>query len=457
MQLDLNQSTWLAFAAASCLWAVSVLLARDSFDRRGWSWRAVPLSFFGLAWIAFGATFILRFLALAIDAKFFRATHLPLWLLPAAELTRTLVCLSLYWGAFVISFVLMTRLSPRRPGLLEKLEALPGVENFLVLDLLVLGCSFLVILSGREFVPSALATPLGILGGFYTIAATIAWYGYFQGKPVGLRRFFYLVPGLLINYFSAFRALIFAAVLCVLIPALRTRRIVSFTKLLLMMAAILVIATVVNDYRRARWDHPTGSHGQNLMWNWLEKPEEAPWVRLTNRFHGFDSLALTVHFVPSVFPCSRLNIFSDLFWRVIPRAVTDKKPDTHRGREFSTTIWAMGERRLLRRSEANISPSMCADLYHINGIPLVLMGAVIYGLLVGLLENWQQRGSPLASCIFLAVFGVPVALGIEQEFNFATATLIQMLIAFFLLLAFFPLAEKVGKAARKLAVKKEGG
>ena len=259
----------------------------------------------------------------------------------------------------------------------------------------------------------------------------------FSGHPLSLRPFFYLIPGILAYLYSPFRILIFAVILCILVPALKTRRFRSLSVFLLGMLAFLLVATVVNDYRRSNMDAAVTSLAAET-WGSKEQHIQPPWVRLANRFHGFDSMALTVNFVPSFFPYSHLNIFTDLAWRVIPRSIVDKKPELQRGRLFSTTVWAMSERGLTKREEANISPSMCADLYQINGLLLVAVGAAFYGLLVGFLESWQQSRGLLGSSILLALFGVPAALGIEQEFDFAAATLIQVIIGLIFLLFFLP-------------------
>ena len=388
----------------------------------------------------FGLTFIFRFCALAYDPEFFRTTQFPLWKMSPVTLTWAWIAITFYWLAFIISYVVMTRMSRRGSALLGRLELLALPENLPILDLLVIISSCLAILSGRQFIPLALRTPFGILAGFYVIAATTVWFYYFKGQPLGPRNFLYLIPGVLIYFFSPFRALIFGSLLCIIVPALKTRRWFSFSGFFVTMLALLLLTTVINDYRRARmkaefhnWQDPTLTDEAVGSKELNQKPS---WVRLVDRFHGFDSVALTIRFVPSVFPYSQINIFTDLFRRVIPRAVLDKKSETHRGQEFSTTIWAMGERGRVRRKASNISLTMCADLFHINGIPLVIVGAAFYGLLVGLLESWQRRSDPLSSCIFLALFGMPVALGVEQDFTFATSTLIQVLIGFFFFLFF---------------------
>jgi len=459
MHLDMTASTWLAFICATGLWAVSALLTCDPASRQPWTWKALPLSFLGLAWIFFGMTFVLRFLALIYDPEFFRTTQFPIWRISADTLTWTWIWLTLYWLAFVGGHFIMTRLSPPRPVLLERLDLLNSLENLPILDLLVLTCSFLVILGERQFVPQILRTPLGILGGFYIIAASAIWFNYFQGQPVGLRKFFYLFPGVLIYIFSPFRALVFSIVLSILIPALKARKWFSLFTFVASMIVLLIVVTIVNDYRRAKMRAQISSRFDTTLTDealgWQDNPEDAPWIRLSKRFHGFDSMALTINFVPSVFPFSKINIFTELVRRIIPRAVVDQKGDSHRGRDFSTTIWAMGSRGVVRRSEANISPSMTADLYIINGWPLVILGGLIYGLLVGLLESWQRRGSPLSSCILLAVFGMPVVLGIEQEFNFASATIIQMIIGLFFLLFFLPLITSPNKKSCQLPGGKE--
>lgn len=459
MHLELTTSAWLAYAAAVGLWAASVLLTKDPAGPYPWTWRDIPLSFFGLAWITFGLTFILRYLAVAYDPQLFRATQFPLWMMPGQTFSLVWIVLMLYWGSFVSGYLVMTRLAPYRPGLLGTLDLLAEPENLFILDLLVICCACLVVLSGQGFLPRAISTPLSILGGFYVIAAAALWFGYFRGRPVGLRRFFYLLPGILVYFFSPYRTLIFSVILCILLPVLKNQRWRSLTTFLLAMLALLIVTTVVNDYRRTKQEAEVSYRRDTTLseelWGSREHRKEASWVRLVNRFHGFDSMALTIHFVPSFSPHSQLNIFTDLVWRVVPRSIMDKKADTHRGREFSTTIWAMGERGLIKRPEANISPTMSADLYQINGIPLVMIGAALYGLLVGLLENWQRRGTPLVSCILVALFGVQVALGIEQEFNFASATLIQTTIGLFFLLFFLPLTAGLPKPVPKIPANKE--
>ena len=162
------------------------------------------MSFVGLVWIMFGLTFIFRFGALMYDPEFFRASQFPLWKIPPVVFTWTWIGITLYWLAFIIGYLVMTRLPLPRPSLLDNLDLLALPENLLILDLLVLISGCLVILSGKEFIPLALRTPFGILGNFYVIAAVTVWYYYFRGQPLGLRNFLYLIPGFLIYFFSPF-------------------------------------------------------------------------------------------------------------------------------------------------------------------------------------------------------------------------------------------------------------
>jgi hypothetical protein len=454
MHLELTAFTWLAFAAAAGLWALSVLCARNPASPRGWSWRDILLSFFGLAWLAFGITFIFRFAVLVYDPYLFRATQFPLWKMPAAVLTWSWITLTIYWLALVLGYLVIVWWSPPRPSLLRKLDLLGSPEYLLTLDILVFCCTCLAILSGREAIPKAISTPMAILGSFYAIAATTVWLGRFQGQPLGARAMLYLIPGVMVYFFSPFRTLIFAVVLCVMIPALMTRRWSSLPAFVVAVVALLIVTTVINDYRRARikaelYDQPDTTLSEEV-WGSRQHRTSPSWVRLINRFHGFDSVALTVHFVPSLFPFSRLNVFTDLAWRVVPRSIVDKKGDLQRGQDFSTTIWAMGDKGLTKRPAANISPTMCADLYHVNAIPLVLIGGAFYGLLIGLLESWQRKGGLLSSCILLALFGIPVAVGLEQEFDFAAATLIQITIALLLFLFFLPVSGKASPTRKPI-------
>ncbi len=116
MYLDLTASAWLAFAAAAGLWLWSVRLTSEAAGLHRLTWTAIPVSFFGLAWIAFGVTFVLRFIFLVSDPKFFQATLYPLWRMPAAIFTWSWIALALYWLAFTLGYLLVVRLPPRAPS-----------------------------------------------------------------------------------------------------------------------------------------------------------------------------------------------------------------------------------------------------------------------------------------------------------------------------------------------------
>jgi len=437
MPLELSLTTWVLFGATIGLWGFSIHLAKERFSQKRFKWTIIPFSLFGLAWIAFGINFISRFLFLVYDPVLFCATRLPIWHLPVEVFNSEWIFLAAFWAMFCLGFFTMVRWMPHNaPKMLKKLDQLVTLENVPLLDAMALTTGFLLLLTKPDLLPPSLATPFGHLGRFFVIPAMAAWFLHFKGKTIGLRRFLYLVPGVILYVISPYRAHLVIIAICVLLPALQTRRWVSFKKIFLGTLILLVVSTAVTDYYREKFGMvPKHIDSIQDRWeSWQEVPEEAPWVRLVNRFHGFDSLGITIYFVPSFFPYSNLNIFTDMLVRIVPRAIWDTKPDTHRGRDFSASIWAMDEKRLEKRPEANISPSMCADLYMVQGIYMIVLGALIYGLIVGLLESWRRAAGPLSSCTILVAFGIPVAMGIEQEFSYVIAGIFQYLIVLFSIL-----------------------
>jgi len=424
------------------LWAASLWLAKDPRSQPRLSWESVFLSFFGVVWMGFGVEFILRFLLLAYDPDNFQATNFPITMLPPEVLSETFFYLALFWIFFCLGFlclaVWMTRKPPRR---LADMEQLVSLRMTPLLDVVAIVTMFLTIILYVGPVPKALLVPLGRAASLCAVPALIAWILYFRGEKIGTRRFIYLLPLALAYVLSPFRAALLTLILCILIPALQFGKKVSLYKVLVGFFIFLLVSTYVNNiYRAYLWegsDRDSVNQTFSEDWEtWKRNPGKSPWILAADRFHGFDSMALTVYAVPEIFPYSDRNLFYEFIIRsFVPRLIMDTKPLKARGREFSTTIWALGLSGVSKRESAPIAPSMPGDLYSIHGVPIVIMGAFIFGLVIGLLENWLRGSVATVKCIMLPIFWVGIAGAVEEDLVLGAGTIIQYLIVFFIALA----------------------
>lgn len=426
------------------LWAASLWLAKDPRSQPRLSWKSVLLSYFGVVWISFGLEFILRFLLLAYDPDYFQATNFPLTMLPPEVLSETFSYLALFWIFFCLGFlclaVWMTREPPR---ILADMEQLVSLRMTPLLDVVAIVTTFLTIIPYVGVVPKALLVPFGRAASLCAVPALIAWILYFHGEKIGTRRFIYLLPLALTYLLYPFRAALVTLVICILIPALQFRKNVSLYKVLVGFFIFLLVSTYVNNiYRAYLWGEPDRDSVNQTFpedWEtWKRDPGKSPWVLAADRFHGFDSLALTVYAVPEIFPYSDRNLLYEfIITSFVPRLIMVAKPIEfqNRGREFSTTIWSVGLSGVVKRKSAPIAPSMPGDLYSIHGVPMVILGALIFGLLIGLLENWLRGSGATVKCIMLPIFWTTIAGIVEEDLVLGVGTVIQHVIVFFIALA----------------------
>jgi len=154
------------------------------------------------------------------------------------------------------------------------------------------------------------------------------------------------------------------------------------------------------------------------------------WLVALRRFHGLDSLLLTVDLVPVVFPFRNEPVVADAFMRgLVPRMFMPGKELSTRGPEFAQTIWAFDSGI---ESGAAIAPSMPGDLYHAGGTATVVLGALVWGLLLGLLDRWKDALAPGGRVAVLVLLATQVLASVERDFVHCTATLLQTLVVLLL-------------------------
>jgi len=447
MNLQLSVTTWLLFFSVLLFWVASAMLAENRHARAALKWKIIPLSLFGFAWIDFGVIYIFRFLALLYDPVLFCATQFPMWEMPNHILSETFLYVGVYWSILCLGMVISKEVFSRRlPRFLKRLTLIEVPGNFQALDLLASICiiSILLVNSPWGLIPNMLLTPLGVIGSLWVIPPTIAWYFHFRGFKVSLgRRILYLVPGAIIFLLSPYREHLLRVVLCLLLPFLLTRPRVRLVRVCGLIGIFLLISSIIlYIYRPFYWgDQSLKEASQYASWTtWKEEPRKAPWIMLANRFSGFDASALTVLLVPSVFPYENRNILKELMMTaLIPRIVNWDKTTLGRGRSFSTSIWAYTERgEILDRESAPIAPSMFGDLWSSGGLGTVILGALVWGILIGLLECWRRVLPPGAAAVLIVFLAPLVGGGMERDFIHANATIIQSVIVLLIFVSFLP-------------------
>lgn len=389
-------------------------------------------------WLGFGVFFILRFVFLLIGPRLFCATAYPLWYLSPNILNISWLCLFIYWLFFSIGYAISNRKkrSYRIRYFLSRLDMLNSLNKLMILDFLAITtlCAIVVVFLFTEIIPKGLITPLGHYGSFYVIPLTVSWFLYYQGEKIGIRRFIYIIPGTIIYVLNPYREYLLVLFLCILLPLLIFIKKISLKKVVLMLLIILISSTILtNAYRMYR-------SGQNFRLTFLNTEiKEMPLVRLIKRIHAFDSIVLTVFAVPQILPFSNRNIISEFIIQITPKFIYYSKKSLRQARIFSIGVWALDESgNIEERPSAMIAPSMVGDLYSINGILIILIGAFIWGIFIGCFEFLGNLSGYLGKLIFLILFGPKILFSLERDFINNSATVIQLFIILLFVIAFFP-------------------
>jgi hypothetical protein len=418
---------WLLALTAAFLWIIS---ARLCFRAGRAGWQAIPLSLFGFAWIGFGVDYIIRFVVLSIDSVTYGNGTFRLANVPPSGINQALMMAVLFWATVSFGyFVAVRRKGPGPFAIWNRAGELltTGKTDFLV------GVSVLaILLATRPWFPRAVLTPMGLLGLLWIPSACVEWSqsesSLQQHGGSSIRRWLYLLPGLLWFYVDPYRErLIQVALIPFIVAIFHGRRIRLATVVLGGIIFFLTITVLVGTYREIVWgEGPSDNNLKTGTWsNWIEDPYNSPWGQVLRRFHSLDSLILTVEYVPDIFPYQERNVFVETFVRAfLPRALYLDKADIARGRIFATTIWGYGDQPV----SAMIAPSIVGDLYSLNGPIWVIIGGLVWGLLLGVLEGWKDMLKRPYGLMVLTFLGLRFAIGVEQDFAHATATILQELV-----------------------------
>jgi hypothetical protein len=354
-------------------------------------------------------------------------------MLDAKVLFLTWFYLIVFWVVFCIAFLFVIGFVPK--GVPKVLSRLEGLASFEYIPVAVMDAIFVISLlaiiwvySGLISVPRTLVTPVGHIGNLHVLPVTAAWILYFRSRPIGPRRFVFLIPGILLYLLSPYKEHVMQLFLCVAVAYITFAKHMSQKRLLMFLGTVLALSFIITpNYRILRWGVDTGR-------------KQSLFVSMMVRYHGFDSMCLTVFAIPSIVPFSKRFVVQEAVYRIIPRALLYTKNTEHRGREFSTGIWAFTESgRAIRRLSAPIAPSMPGDLYGVNGLSSLMLGAFLFGCIVGFLDRWVRFLRPGGKCFLIVLFGVPAAMGIERDFAYVVSHMAHVLILLLLFAALLPL------------------
>ena len=443
--LQTNLLTWLIMAGVTACWMMSVRFVPD-WKHDGW--RALLKSLYGFVWLDFGLDIVLRFLMLSYNAVEWANGGSRL----LAQTVDTVNTTLLYCGIFWVFVALAYRFAVRR-----KTAGPLGMGRMFTLDfsyavaipvsLLASVAFYLIGGSGR--LPLVLITPLALLAQLYIVLATIIWWDHFrQPGPkwrIGSIHCIVLLPALVNGYCSPYRENLAPIFLIPLIAAIFAgRRPALRVAIPVGLACLLVLSSVVSSYRLIKWENVRPAEvarelSEGGIGGWLTGASNEP----THRFHGFDSMLMTVNLVPALQPHSERNLLVSPFLRgFVPRFIYGDKSGADAGVNFGTQIWAYDDPTTREGSGASIAPSMPGDLFDAGGVLYIALGALLFGSVLGFVDGWKSHLPPFSGAAITALVATQCAMAVERDFDNSIATFIQTLLVFVLAGALIALARR---------------
>ena len=442
--LQTNLLTWLIMACTTACWAISVKLV-PGWAREGWP--SVLKSLYGIVWLDFGLDILLRFLMLSYNAVEWANNTLRLVAQTADTMNRTLAYCGLFWMLVALAYAFAVRRRGAGPLGMARVFTLDFAYAAAIPVALLASAAFY--LTEGQHLPLALITPVALLSGLYMVPAAIVWWDHFrQPGPawrIGSIHGIVLLPALVHGYCSPYRENLTPILLIPLIAAMFAGKRLMLRKVVPVgLICLFVLSAVVGSYRRIKWDNVRPaevarefSHASFVDW------VSGTWDEPMHRFHGFDSMLLTVALVPALEPHSGRNVLVAPFLRgFVPRFVYGGKGAADAGVNFGTRIWAFDDPRAREHPVASIAPSMPGDLYEAGGVLYIALGALIFGSLLGLIDGWKAHLPEFCGAAITVLVATQCGMSVERDFDNSLATFIQTLLVFILAAALIALARR---------------
>jgi hypothetical protein len=98
--------------------------------------------------------------------------------------------------------------------------------------------------------------------------------------------------------------------------------------------------------------------------------------------------------------------------------------------QFGGRIWAYDDPANRDQPSASIAPSMPGDLYEAGGVLYVGIGALMWGILLGLFDGWKAHLPVFSAAGVTSLMATQAGMSVERDFEHAVATFIQTLLVF---------------------------
>ena len=426
--LQTNFLTWAIFAGVAGCWLFSAQLA-PGWRRVGWP--SLLKSLYGLVWLGFGLDILLRFLMLAWNAVEWGNGTTLLISQTATTVNRTLAYCGLFWALATVAYAVVVRRKGTGPLALTRTFTVEFAYAAAIPTAALASTAFY--LADSQLLPLALLTPVALLANLYAVPAAIVWWDHLQ-RPgawwrVGSIPLIALLPALVNGYFSPYRENLAPIFVIPLISGLYAGRRPSLRKAIPTgLVCLLLLSSAVSSYRRIRWENVRPEEvarewREGGIGGWLTATSDEP----MRRFHGFDSMLLTICLVPEAKPYSERNVLISPFFRgFVPRLADSDKAAADAGERFGTSIWAYEDPIAREHSGASIAPSMPGDLFDAGGVLYVALGALIWGGLLGLIDGWKAHLPVFCAAAATGLVATHCAMSIERDFDHEVAGLIQI-------------------------------
>jgi hypothetical protein len=271
--------------------------------------------------------------------------------------------------------------------------------------------------------------------GLYVLPASMVWFEHFQQPgPVWQLRaveVVVLLPAVVNALLSPFRENLAMILTIPLLAALFAGRRPPLKKLIpASLVLFLLISIVVGSYRRVRWGGIRPAELADEIRaagpvDWLT----GSWGEPMRRFHGFDSMLMTVSLVPSAQPYSGRNVLGNPFVRAfLPRIVYSGKALPRAPLRFAQTIWTYTDPAGREMDNAFIAPSMPGDLYSAGGVLFIALGGFIWGAVLGLIDGWKRYLAPFCCVGLTALLAQQCAMSVERDFDHTIAATLETLL-----------------------------
>ncbi len=445
--LQTDWTTWLLMTGLTLCWLGSLRLLP------GWhvyGWPSLLKSLYGFVWLGFGTDIVLRFSMLSYNAVEWGNGSLRLAVQPPAVINRTLAYCGLYWVLVSLGFALAARRQGAGP--LTQLSLLTTDFAYsAAVPVAALSCAGFYLSDASNILPLALLTPIALLANLYVVPASIVWWDHFK-RPgpwwrVGAVHLVVLLPAVARGWMSPYRENLAPAFMIPLMAAIFAGRRPLLHRLVpVSLICLLCLTTLVSSYRRMKWDHASVNEVEyDVREADITQLLSGNWADPFRRFHGFDSMLITVALVPSAKPYSGRNVLLDPFVRgFVPRIVDESKGGADAGIKFGGGLWSYEDPAARIRNVGSIAPSMPGDLFDAGGLLYLVLGALIWGILLGLVDSWKNNLPERSALVVTVLLATLCIMSVERDFDHTVATVIQLLLVLVLATSVVAIAERRG-------------